>query len=93
MIDRVRESRNPKKVIRVSLMESYGEIGRVPVNLLKIESTYVDEEHGPFLVTWDSEGARFCLVGDGLTVDFDNFYGSKCEVIGNVFDNPRLVEY
>ena len=36
VIDRVRESRNPKKVIRVSLMESYGEIGRVPVNLLWI---------------------------------------------------------
>ena len=36
MIDRARESRNPKKVIRVTLMESYGEIGRVPVNLLWI---------------------------------------------------------
>lgn len=36
MIGRVRESRNPKKVIRVALMESYGEIGRVPVNLYKI---------------------------------------------------------
>ena len=34
VIDRARESRNPKKVIRVTLMESYGEIGRVPVNLL-----------------------------------------------------------
>ena len=40
MIDRVRESRNPKKVIRVALMESYGEIGRVPVNLCKIEFTH-----------------------------------------------------
>ena len=37
MIDRVRESRNPKKVIRVTLMESYGEIGRVPVNLYGID--------------------------------------------------------
>lgn len=36
VIGRVRESRNPKKVIRVALMESYGEIGRVPVNLLSI---------------------------------------------------------
>ena len=36
MIDRARESRNPKKVIRVTLMESYGEIGRVPVNLCRI---------------------------------------------------------
>ena len=38
MIGRVRESRNPKKVIRVTLMESYGEIGRVPVNLFRIQS-------------------------------------------------------
>ena len=37
MIGRARESRNPKKVIRVTLMESYGEIGRVPVNLLMIK--------------------------------------------------------
>lgn len=36
MIGRVRESRNPKKVIRVALMESYGEIRRVPVNLLRV---------------------------------------------------------
>lgn len=40
MIDRARESRNPKKVIRVTLMESYGEIGRVPVNLYGIIRYY-----------------------------------------------------
>ena len=38
MIDRARESRNPKKVIRVTLMESYGEIGRVPVNLFMMHA-------------------------------------------------------
>ena len=37
MIGRARESRNPKKVIRVTLMESYGEIGQVPVNLSEME--------------------------------------------------------
>ena len=44
MIGRARESRNPKKVIRVTLMESYGEIGRVPVNLYDIyqNSRYAD---------------------------------------------------
>ena len=36
MIDRIRESRNPKKVIRVLLRESYGEIRRVPVNLYDV---------------------------------------------------------
>lgn len=52
MIDRARESRNPKKVIRVTLMESYGEIGRVPVNLLKIVlilAGYCNNEIEPFL--------------------------------------------
>lgn len=43
MIGRVRESRNPKKVIRVTLMESYGEIGRVPVNLSYIMAVYFKE--------------------------------------------------
>ena len=42
MIGRVRESRNPKKVIRVALMESYGEIGRVPVNLYLLYITLQD---------------------------------------------------
>ena len=44
MIGRVRESRNPKKVIRVSLRESYGEIRRVPVNLLLIDRKLVKQE-------------------------------------------------
>ena len=39
MTGRVRGSRNPKKVIRVSIMESYGEIGRVPVNFYKIKQS------------------------------------------------------
>ena len=41
MIDRVKESRNPKKVIRVSLKESYGEIRRVPVNLFEMKRLYL----------------------------------------------------
>ena len=44
MIGRVRESRNPKKVIRVTLMESYGEIGRVPVNLSEIHLAHRSHE-------------------------------------------------
>lgn len=47
MIDRARESRNPKKVIRVTLMESYGEIGRVPVNL-----SYNVQENGYHLLIY-----------------------------------------
>ena len=45
VIGRVRESRNPKKVIRVALMESYGEIGRVPVNLYRIQTLLLSSYH------------------------------------------------
>lgn len=48
-------------------------------------------EDGYFIVEWDNDTARFVLNGGGLTVDFDNFYGYECEVIGNVFDDPELL--
>ena len=54
MIDRARESRNPKKVIRVTLMESYGEIGRVPVNLMEIERTEICGKY----CSWDMAVGR-----------------------------------
>ena len=30
--------------------------------------------------------------GDGLTVDFDNYWSYQTEVAGNIFDNPELLE-
>lgn len=57
-----------------------------------IHSSNIDEEDGFFTVEWDVEGARFALYGEGLTVDFDNIYSYECQVVGNMFDNPELVE-
>lgn len=45
MIGRVRESRKPQKVIRVSLRESYGERRRVPVNLFVIGHPVITSEN------------------------------------------------
>lgn len=57
-----------------------------------IHSSNIDEEDGCFTVEWDGEGARFALYGEGLTVDFDNLYSYECEIMGNMFDNPELLE-
>lgn len=51
MIVRNRESKNPQKVIRVTLMENYGEIGKVLVNLSYIH-------HTPFAARPDADGPR-----------------------------------
>ena len=60
-------------------------------DICKIHSDSIDEEDGCFSVEWDEGDARFALYGVGLTVDFGNYHGHECEVIGNIFDNPDLL--
>lgn len=50
------------------------------------------DEDDYFKCEWDEDTARFVLNGNGLTVDFDNYYGYECEVVGNIFDNADLLE-
>lgn len=38
------------------------------------------------------DAARFVLSGEGLIVDFDNYWAYEVEVIGNIFDNADLLE-
>ncbi|WP_418751994.1 YopX family protein [Frisingicoccus sp.] len=52
----------------------------------------IDEKDGYFVVKWDDDAARFAIDGEGLVVDFDNICGYECEVVGNMFDNPELLE-
>ena len=60
-------------------------------DICKIHSDSIDEEDGCFSVEWDEGDARFALYSVGLTVDFGNYHGHECEVIGNIFDNPDLL--
>lgn len=60
-------------------------------DICEIHSPSISEEDGYFTVKWDSDTARFVLSGESVTVDFDNYYGHECEVIGNVFDNSDLI--
>ncbi len=61
-------------------------------DIVLIHSNSIDDEDGYFTVEWDDECAMFELKGDGLITDFDSFDGFQCEVVGNIFDNPELLE-
>ena len=50
------------------------------------------DEDGYFVCEWEEDTARFILNGDGLTVDFDNYWSYQVEVVGNIFDNADLLE-
>lgn len=47
---------------------------------------------GYFTCEWEGDTARFVFNGDGLTVDFDNYWAYEVEVTGNIFDNADLLE-
>ncbi len=51
----------------------------------------IHEEDGNAVIEWDEDTARFVVKWDGLICDFDNFYGHDLEVIGNIHDNPELL--
>lgn len=52
----------------------------------------VDGEDGYFKLEFDEDTARFIMLGDSIIVDFDNFWSYEVEIIGNIHDNPELLE-
>ena len=51
---------------------------------------YRGDEYGA--IVYDKESARFCVQFDTWSTDFDHLYGKELEVIGNIHDNPELLE-
>lgn len=45
-----------------------------------------------YTVAWSGEDAMFVLESDGEIENFGNVDSKWCEVIGNKFDNPELLE-
>ena len=57
-----------------------------------VEGGDFNAEDGYGVIKWDDDGARFIIDGAGIIVDFDNYYGYELEIIGNIYDNPELLE-
>ncbi len=62
-------------------------------DLTKWENDIVDipSKDGYFKCEWEEDTTRFVLNGDGLTVDFDNYWSYEVEVVGNIFDNAYMI--
>lgn len=50
------------------------------------------EGDGYFRLDWEIDRAMFEFEGTGICANFDNVSGYDCEVVGNIFDNPELLE-
>ena len=57
-----------------------------------IYNNIIDEKDGFFTIKWEDDFAEFTLSGRDSTTMFDNFCGTEYEVVGNIFDNPELLE-
>lgn len=45
------------------------------------------------VIEWDEDCAKFAIHYDeNILTDFDSYYGFNCEVVGNIYDNPELLE-
>ena len=60
-------------------------------DIVRIFASNYDEEE-IFVVKYDTSLAQFVLESDNLCVTFDNVYHYEVEVVGNIYDNPELLE-
>ena len=52
----------------------------------------VTEEDEYLHLEWDEDTASFVMSGRHFELDFDSYWSYEIEVIGNIFDNPELLE-
>lgn len=45
-----------------------------------------------FRIEYNNDIAQYEIIGNGLCITFDNVYNYEVEAIGNIYDNPELLE-
>ena len=77
---------------RVEVMQYTGLKDKNGAEIYEGDIVYIASEDENAFVLWDKKTARYIIQFKGWCADFDNFYGKDLEVIGNIYDNPNLLE-
>ena len=52
-----------------------------------------DGEYSPYEVRWQDSGFSVLMNGNpDLFDELDDFFSRRCEIIGNIYDNPELMK-
>lgn len=56
-----------------------------------IVNLFYENDDDVYIIEWNNYTSRFEINSKTLSVDFDNYYSYELEVIGNIHDNPELL--
>ena len=82
----------PTKDKNMTIMQYIGLEDKHGEEIYERDVVYIIPEDEYGIVGWDNETARYVVIFAGIVTDFDAWDGADLEVIGNIYENPDIME-
>lgn len=80
------------EVIPETIGQYIGFHDRFGNEIYESDIVYVRSEDENAIIEWNEQTARFIIHFDGWIADFDNYYDKELEIMGDIYNNPELLE-